>query len=93
MNVVLTVVLALQMLAALGMIGLILVQQAKALTWARLLAAAAQEVCLEPVAVPTFCRVVLAFWRLCFSSARCSWPILAMLSRVPGVPVFCRLHP
>ncbi len=59
------IILGVQILAALGMIGLILVQHGKGADMGPLLVAALRAVCLVPAAAPTFCRVRRPPWPLC----------------------------
>ena len=60
------VILAVQILAALGMIGLILVQHGKGPTWVLRSVAARPAACLVPAEAPTSFPVLPPCWRRCF---------------------------
>ena len=59
------IILGVQILAALGMIGLILVQHGKGADMGAAFGGGSRAVCLVPAAAPTFCRVRRPPWPLC----------------------------
>jgi len=66
MNVLLTVMLAVQMISAVTMVGLILVQHGKGADMGPLLAVVVQAVCSVPAVAPISCRAPPPCWRPCF---------------------------
>ena len=66
MNILLTAVLAVQMLSALGMIGLILVQHGKGAD----MAVVVRVACSVPAVAPIFSLVPPAFWQRYFLPVR-----------------------
>ena len=73
MSLILNIVQVVQLLSALGMIGLILVQHGKGADMGAALAVAARAACLVPAAVRTFCHAPPACWPRCFLSAPWPW--------------------
>ena len=88
MSIVLTIVLAVQMLSAIVMIGLCWYSTVKALIWVQLLEAAARAASLARAVVPTFCRVQRVFWQRYFLPALCCWRILETPSRAAQVQAY-----
>jgi len=77
MSMVLTLILVVQMLSALVMIGLILIQHGKGADMGAAFVVAVRAVCLAPRAVPTFFRAPPLCWQPYFLSAPCCWLISA----------------
>jgi preprotein translocase subunit SecG len=78
MNVVSTIVLAVQMLSALGMIGLILMQHGKGADMGAAFGSGSRAACSAPAAAPTSCRAPPAVLAAVFFAAPCCWPTSAM---------------
>ena len=62
MNLMITVILAVQLMSALAMIGLILVQHGKGADMGAAFGSVDWAVCLVHRVAPTFCRAPRLFW-------------------------------
>ena len=78
MSVLVNVILAVQMLAALGMIGLILVQHGKGADMGAAFGSGSSGSLFGASGSANFLSRSTAVWQLCFLSLHWHWPTLAM---------------
>jgi len=78
MSVFLNVIQIVQLLSALGMIGLILVQHGKGADMGAAFGSGSSGSLFGASVAPTFCRAPLACWPPCFLSVPWPWLTLAI---------------